>query len=367
MRTVLVSLVSDQTIPNIEFIREKAGETDQYLFISTRAMEQRGIKQWILDTVKIPDNKPVRVIEVDPFSFSDIEQKLQSGTEDDDKYLVNLTGGTKVMSLAVYEFFKGMNAEMYYLIGNGKIMKVHPGKTRQSTDINSRITLTDYFTAYGFSIINEGELLTDGSASISQMLDYHLNNFKGEIDAKPLSDIRKKRGGKNMPLTQDIIEYLNRVGYTPMQDNKLNKNEIKFLTGEWLEEYFYHFISESLNLDREYMGLGLNILKKGEPNELDVVMVNNNRIFIFECKTSIYIDNEKKENILANTIYKSDSLRNKFGLLATTTIVTLSDLTHNRLEKHLDRAKASNVNFIGHADFVNNQVTDRIRTICGLK
>jgi hypothetical protein len=367
MSTVLVSLVSDQTIPNIEFIREKAGETDQYLFISTRAMEQRGIKQWILDTVKIPDNKPVHVIEVDPFSFSDIEQKLQSGTEDEDKYLVNLTGGTKVMSLAVYEFFKGMNAEMYYLIGNGKIMKVHPGKNRQSTDINSRITLRDYFTAYGFIIRKVGKPLTSNSASLSQMLDYHLNKFDDNIDARPLSEIRNNRGRVNMPLTRDVLEYLNRIGYTPKQDEILDEEEIKFLTGEWLEEYFYHLIRDSFNISTDNLGLGLNIVKNNKPNELDVVLINNNRIFIFECKTSIYTNKERKENILANTIYKSDSLRNKFGLLATTTIVTLSDLNHERLKDHLGRAEASNVNFIGHADFVNNQVTDRIRTICGLK
>ena len=46
MKTILVSLISDQTIPNVQFIKEKI--VDEYLFISSEAMEKKGILNWIL-------------------------------------------------------------------------------------------------------------------------------------------------------------------------------------------------------------------------------------------------------------------------------------------------------------------------------
>ena len=41
-RRILLSLVSDQTIPNIELIKEKQGEIEALLFITTAKMEKNG-------------------------------------------------------------------------------------------------------------------------------------------------------------------------------------------------------------------------------------------------------------------------------------------------------------------------------------
>jgi len=132
MSKVLVTLVSEQTIPNVEFIREMEDQVDRFLFISTERMEKVGNRQWILDTVKLDQEKVLDPLIVDAFSFEDIEEKLIQAVNDEDTYIVNLTGGTKIMSLAVYEFFKTLRSEMFYLTGRGEKIKVHPGRKKTS-------------------------------------------------------------------------------------------------------------------------------------------------------------------------------------------------------------------------------------------
>jgi hypothetical protein len=44
MKTILVSLISDQTIPNLQFIKEK--QVDEYIFLTTKVMIKQGDLQY---------------------------------------------------------------------------------------------------------------------------------------------------------------------------------------------------------------------------------------------------------------------------------------------------------------------------------
>lgn len=364
MNKVLVSLVSDQTIPNVEFIREMEHEVDSLLFISTNGMETRGQRKWILKTVGIDTGKILPPIVVDEFSFEDIEQKLANVINDEDTYLVNLTGGTKVMSLAVYEFFKTVNSEMYYLTGKGEKIKIHPGRRKVTSKLNAKISLSDYLTAYGFSVTNESQPLLSKEKS-EVMLNYFLYKFDRENDIPILDELRAMRGKgvKDYSNNHNLIAFINRTGFQPQAKDKLSKYECRYLTGDWLEEYLFFFVKEHFNLPESGIGLGLSVDKSGSPNEFDVLLMKKNKIYLFECKTSIYIDSDESQTFIGETIYKSDSLRNKLGLFAQTTVVTLSDLSNPKLTKHIDRADANRVKLIGKASFLNNTLLEDLNKI----
>ena len=108
MKKILVNLISDQTIPNVEFIKDFGSKVDAYLFITSQSMENRGIRAWITDTCRIPKEKILEPVLVNEFSFKDIETKLNERVNDEDEYYLNLTGGTKIMVIAVFEFFKNI-------------------------------------------------------------------------------------------------------------------------------------------------------------------------------------------------------------------------------------------------------------------
>ncbi|MBR9847741.1 MAG: DUF1887 family protein [Algicola sp.] len=364
MSNILVSLVSDQTIPNIEFIKEMEETIDQFLFISTDSMEKAGNRQWILDTVDLNKEKVLTPIIVNAFSFEDIEKKLIKAINDDDNYIVNLTGGTKVMSLAVYEFFKTVNSEMFYLTGRGEKIKIHPGRKKVSSTLKSKISLSEYLTAYGFRVKNQSSPLRPKEAT-ERLLSYFLHEFDREKDVPVLDTLRAHRSKtmKDIKENKNLISFITRTGFKPKNENSLNKYECRYLSGEWLEEYLYYFLIEHFDLAESSIGLGLHVSKSNTQNEFDVILIKNNKIYVFECKTSIYLDSEESQTFIGETIYKSDSLRNKLGLFAQTTVVTLSDLTNSKLDLHLSRADASRVKLIGRSAFANRVLLEKLKKI----
>lgn len=354
-RKILVSLVSEQTIPNIELIREFSEDIDALLFITTNSMETRGNRDWILNVVNNDSLEVLDPVIVNPFSFDDIESKLAEVINDNDEYVVNLTGGTKIMSLAAYDFFKSVSSEMYYLTGRGQYIKVHPGRTKPVLELKSKISLKNYMMGYGFEILNKAEPLKAFKTSES-LLNFFINNMQSEKDLEILNQLRTRRSKNTQIDSIDGLEdFLNRIDFKEASAGKLTRYESRYLTGDWFEEYLYFFLQEYLNIDEKEIGLGWSVRKSDSPNEFDVLVMRNNKLYLFECKTSIYLDSEKKRTFIGDTIYKSDSLRNKLGLFAQTIVFTLSDLDVPQLESHIDRANASRVVLIGKSDIVEKE------------
>ena len=357
MSTVLVSLISNQTIPNLQFIKEK--KADHYLFISTHKMETDGVTKWLLDTSKLRADQHT-TITVDALSYDAIIKALGEAVDDDNLYIVNLTGGTKIMSLAVNDFFKNINSEMYYLTGRNKYIKIFPGRTKPVLDLKSTINLEEYLNAYGFQVSSKSDAIKPLHET-KCLLDYYLNEIT-EVDYEILGRIRnkfrsKKKGISDLSKEPEIESLLSRFNFKCNIANKLDKNEVKYLTGEWLEEYVYLTLKEQEQIEDEFIGMGWIVDKdfggKLPSNEFDVLFIKNNALHILECKSSIFIDLEEKRNIVSETLYKSDSLRNGMGLFANTAILTLSSLQNPKLKDPLNRAKASKVAVMGKEGFVN--------------
>jgi hypothetical protein len=346
MKTILVSLISAETIPNVQFIKEM--KVDEYLFITTEEMERNGVLDWIKRATNIENNKS-HVIIVSPFAYEDIEYKLAKELDETNKYIVNLTGGTKVMSLVVNDVFRTMiNSEMYYLTGDRTYSKIYPRFKDNSFTLSNKLTLKEYIIARGFEIKSSSDPVFKLDIS-EKIFEYYLNSFNRETDAAPLKMLLEKRN-KNIDTISDfpeLVGFIERLGFKPTVDNMINKKETKFLTGDWFEEYMYYKIMAINLIDANQVGTGWNIVKNDVSNEFDILFLMNDRLNVIECKTSIWKDVNEEQNIIADTIYKVDSLKNKFGLFAKTSIVTLSDLTSLRLKDHLKRANEYKIAVLG--------------------
>lgn len=364
MKTVLVSLVSEQTIPNVELIREMQDRIDQYLFITTDGMERSGQRSWILNAARISDDFLIDSVSVNPFSFEDIEEKLNSVVDDENFYIVNLTGGTKVMSLAIYDFFKTLQAEMYYLTGRGEKIKIYPGRKKAASKLKQEISLEDYLLAYGF-IVKNRDLPSQTRKVAENCLSYFLHKFNKDEDIPVLEELRPLRSSKKktIVLSDPAKAFLNRIQFQTQEKDKITKYECRYVTGDWLEEYLYYVLVDEFNVAKSSIGLGVLVSKNGIDNEFDVMLMKNNKIYIFECKTSIYTDVDESNHIFGETIYKSDALTNKLGLFAQTTIVTLSDLERHDLSTHIKRAEANKVKLIGKSAFVNDSLVEELKKI----
>lgn len=370
--SLLVSLVSDQTIPNVQLIKE-FNEVSEYLFITTPSMESKGVRNWIEYTCGIENKSNILV--VDQYSFNDIDSKLKTFSFDRyEQIYVNLTGGTKIMTLVTSDFFKDLGADIYYVTGNNnEYFKVFPKRNNQLISFESQISLLDFLHSYGISIDNRDRKSMNTYETAEKIFEeYCSNSFQKQyLDAiKFLNEMRNNKKGVKETDFSKIEAFIEQICYKPFTDGKLSFGEVKYLSGEWFEEYIGLRLMKELQLTDDNLVIGRQIKKEhrkqsqinnhGEllgddanlsgdsfNNEMDVMFLYKGRFYSIECKTSIiayYKDKSQKEktrNILGETIYKTDSIKNRFGLFPQTSIVTLTDF-HDYWKTDSDTSQQKN-------------------------
>ncbi len=375
-KTILVSLISAQTIPNLQLIKEKQSEVDAYIFLTTKTMEKKNVSAWLRNAANI-DESILQIIEINPFSFEDIESKLlKVDLDESNKYILNITGGTKLMSIATYEFFKDLLCEVYYVTGyNKEFIKVHPGRKKPLLRFKESIELKEYLKAYGFEV--QGDNLS--KPYLSEDYAYHFMELFPNLDEHDLSIIdrlRSERSKTNIDISSisGLSEFLSKIEYPKEKikrltdKQKITKYDARYLSGDWLEEYTFYKLCNELHLADSAVGLGINITKSDVQNEFDVLFIHNDKLYTVECKTSIY--DHKGKPFIKDVIYKSDSLRNNLGLFAETAVLTVSSVKDDKgefkkgIEPHYKRAKDLGIRMIAISDL---RSSNTLKSLLGIK
>lgn len=348
MSKTLVNIISDQTIPNYVFIKDFFEDGDKLLFFTSSSKRQP--LKYILDTLQISENE----VEIQPLTEEDwtiMCQEIASVIKPDIKYLVNTTGGTKYMSMAVSEeFHKHPNADFYYIPYPKNCYLKHSEKPHS---IKYRVSIKEYMNVtkginytvkqlsqsknYAFSFF---EYYTKMSADDLDILDKIRTNFKNkkfEIDdIKSVSQqptyIITSPGKKNekrydFEQIKDLDAFLQKVEFPNKTENKLDSREIEFLTGGWFEEYMYHLVDEKIKPDDIALGVFIKQSENTNTNDLDVVFTKGNKLFVIECKTAITKTHYKGEEAMFKEIsYKSATLKQTLlGLPSNSYICSLSE------------------------------------------
>jgi len=325
MQKILVSLISDQTIPNILLIKELS-DIDRYIFITTQGMEQKEKTDCIMNATAIQADKAVK-IEVTEDSLVDIREKLnQCNFEDDDEFSVNLTGGTKIMSIGVYNFFKERKSEIYYIpIGRNIYRKIFPEVKNKEANIHYRVNITEYLKGYGIETVNREDEST--FVKEADYTDYFFDIWQTASSNffDVLQNLRGVRTQKAIDINNfDGLEsFLSEIKFQCVQPGKLLKKEIGYLTGGWFEEYIFHMLKKSLQMPDGFIAGGIHIKRSNVENEFDVMFMHENALHVIECKSSVY-DKRSGENKLDESMYKLAALGRDFGLRVKPYLVTLS-------------------------------------------
>ncbi|KWT94950.1 Card1-like endonuclease domain-containing protein [Candidatus Magnetominusculus xianensis] len=343
MRHICVSLVSDQTIPNILGIYHF--KPDELLFITTDVMEKRGKRDHIVNTLKrygsaydYSGSRSHHII-VKEDSVLDCKRNLDQWIDSDDRetstFTVNLTCGTKIMLIAAYEYFKEYAARMIYIpIGKNEFITPFPkSEALKNTALDFRLNVQDYLAAYGIKIENEHKLSAncDEAQKRLELSKWIVKNYN---EIKPLMNrlsekLRKHRNDKEFPYETSYApkcgqekELFNKVGIK-YENNKYSKNlsksEIIYLTGGWLEEYCYNELIQFVGKDIDDVVLGVSCKKDDSKNEFDVMFTKDNALYTVECK-SLDQDDDKK----ADALYKIAALQKNFGIKVESFFVSTS-------------------------------------------
>ncbi|WP_311549190.1 Card1-like endonuclease domain-containing protein [Prevotella nigrescens] len=293
MKKVLVSILSDHLVPNYLFIKEMRGQYNELLFIGTPYTESKAIATHLENALENRKSNIKKVI-LESDQYQEGVQSLENiSLPTDVHYIVNLTGGTKIMSLIVYDFFRKLNSSFYYIpIGKNTYCNIEEENMHA---LQYRISLREYFTLYGLHYECDNALLKDAETTFQFFEKQKKRKFY-------LSDEIKKS-----------------------QKAETAKDK-KYYAGEWFEEYTYLRIKKELNLREQDIAMSLKIYREdsqNNDNEIDVAFMYENALYIIECKVSMNGYGKEKWQTIEDYLYKLAAISKDFGLIVRPYIFTL--------------------------------------------
>ncbi|MCH3924306.1 MAG: DUF1887 family CARF protein [Bacteroidales bacterium] len=359
MNSVIVSIVSDQTIPNYLFIKQMINYGDELLFISSKEKEDK--INFIEKTLNYKNCNSYSLILKDEENYKSMYEEVKSCIDKNKSYKVNLTCGTKLMAFAIKAAFEEYKNVVFFYIPSPKNIIINMN-TNENINIEDSVNIAEYMQLYNnginslkepvvsdenytnnfYNIFMNDKLSNKDYQIISALRAYR--NVKHSINIEEIENIQEDEETENKKKIEGLQEFLNKLNFPQKKEGMLDKCEIQYLTGGWFEEYIYFMIKNEIKPTD--IALGLSLKNNTQQNDLDVVFTYGNKLFVIECKTGI--DGEK---IFNEIIYKSSSIQTiLLGLSANSYIINcgtlgnkdgnkqrMSDITKNMKMKYYDK------------------------------
>ena len=319
---IIISIISEQLIPNYIFVKEIAKPNDNLIFISTRRMESKlkTIKE-ILSESSFYYSEIIFDNDGDENNYTDmysqIEEKLKNIFNSNSEIIANLTGGTKLMSITLKEVLENNypQSKFYYIpLPNNQIIPLEKNITIQN--IGYRVSIKEYLKAYGINKFSTSEPIETEEYTktffkiFKQLKVFHyeiidkLRKYRNDRRKTPYLIKEIQDGISERPPVPNVKDLLDFIHFPLKEENKISCREIDFLTGGWFEEYAYYLIKTNLKPNDIEINLRISATNNTNLNELDVVFTLGNKLFIIECKTGI-----ARQLDLNNIVYKATALK----------------------------------------------------------
>lgn len=316
MKTI-INIVSAQTLPNYLFIQEMYEPQDKIVWIVTKKM--KFAMQYLRNALPNVSHEEIIIDDEDNLKQTKKELKDKFRTEnlENSCYCVNLTGGTKILSLSVYEYFKENHKQTnFYYISIDKKNTIINVDTQEEIPIKYRININEYFTLYGLSKKEKDEKATpylsfDAAKHMYSLLE------SGVYQKEEIKTLRERRYKDQLKLTlikdlkdESIKDFIVSNKFPTKEAKKIDKHDVKYIVGEWLEDLIFYITEYEMKPDSILKGIHIYKDSQSQSDqELDVVYTKDNEFFIRECKTGF-----EKESMFNEIVYKSAAIKTLFGL-----------------------------------------------------
>lgn len=307
MAKTLVNIISAQTIPNYVFIKDYYEDGDRLLFFTSSTMSKP--LDYILGALGI-QREEIEVQSLSEENWEEMCGQIASVIKPETKYVVNTTGGTKYMSMAVREEFrKHKNADFVYIPNPKNIyLRTHENEI----PIRHRVSIKEYLEVTK-AVKYKVKHCTQPKEYVKEFFQHFLSftqddmtllekirkNFREpKFDIEDIKQVESQATSKvTNPGKKDeklycfeqiphLSSFLEKTNF-PFTANRISLEEIEFLTGGWFEEYMYHLIEEKVQPDDIALGVFIMQTEETNTNDLDVVFTKGNKLFVIECKTAI--------------------------------------------------------------------------------
>lgn len=382
-KTIVNIITEDNPISAYLFIKEMYEIGDSLMYISAKDTEDD------LDLLAEIDGVPSDIIEEvvlkndeDEFSYERICRTVKEHLKPNVHYCVNLAGGTRYMALAVQQVFEDYDSEFFYMdVEDNIIVKSKFDDNIFNNDdfhskIKHRMSLDEYFKIHEIKSDSKKNHCPLHPANVSQSMfdlasqelftrrDYYIfdilrSQYRNKKKFYLLDDIISP-SNDSLKAIPDIGNFLDRVNYLPKNSDRLTREDIDFLTGGWFEEYVYYMVKRMMNPQDIAMGITIHPKNVERQNELDVVFMKGNKLFVIECKTGV-----EGRGMFNAIVYKACALKESlFGMSCYSCICSL--IVDDEVDNLRRIANNMDIDFIDKemltdVDALSNKFSEMIR------
>ncbi len=375
-----ICLVSAQLLANI--IPILMDKPSKVILISTQMMRQNGTVQRFEKILDDHDIEHELYVDMPSTNMPDIyEYAQETSIKIQDQYpdhelILNTTGGTKLMSQGFIEVMEEDVTLIYTDTQHNRLEYLGTKNTKTPIDLQNVLDIKTYLKAYGANFkqalseqetwitdINRRKAVTKYLGNNAEKLSGLISNLNYLANEKALTEdgllVKPTQYLNTTPKGEwsEALKELNQANILKWKKGTeitfIDEEKTRYLSGIWLEEYVYH-IAKDENPDDLHSGVKISWENSTKThNELDLVMVHNNRMLIMECKTVKFGKNKQKDT---DILYKIDSLGDSLkGLYGQLWLVN-AQTAHNDMR---DRAKDRRITIIDPTHL--KQLREKIR------
>lgn len=285
------------------------------------------------------------------------------------------TGGTKLMALGFYDVFhRSPNTVIYTDTNHGQIEIVYPEK-HPPLPIAKVLTIESSLQSMDKRYRKRADVAWEQKARQRRALSFWLAQNAPELQQfwtvmntlahqALTEDVRGNEPAIKSPhqristaplgAWKTALEKISAAGlcqWSPEASQEVyfdNVDGAKYLHGAWLEEYVW-LTADQLRCDEVWANVQFTEsgTSKEVRNEMDCLVLHNNRLLMIECKTGVFKEGDIKN---AQILFKLDSLeRRTAGLFGDAWLVSARSLDDDTL----NRARQYKIKVISGGDLKN--------------
>jgi hypothetical protein len=327
--TNVVCLLSQQHVPNLISVHHF--RPDWLVLVETGEMKRREVGAHFLKALRLGGLDYTGRCEIAPLDAEDslAAARLTVSAAYDKhpgaQWIANITGGTKPMSLASYTFFKEKGARSIY-ISVSKAAELIDVDTQAIETCGYRPSISEFLAGYGFECGEQLDRVAgrDGTAqsrwSCARSIAAHagptsiLQLYNDDRSRAREGELSIRPSNLHFP-SQDVRELVGKTLHIDLSAPlcKLSASAANFLTGGWLEAFFWGLVHKHRNgLGCWDVRLGLEVHRHGDPtlNELDVAFMHDHNLSIIECKSGTQGHDQQ-----GDILYKVEAVARQFRAL----------------------------------------------------
>lgn len=299
-----ICLVSAQAAANLLPALDPALKPDRvFLVVSGKMQKQAGHLKMVLQ------ENAIRVEHLqlaDEHDFRRIEQQLLelAGGLDGEDVFLNVTGGTKLMSVAAQSVAQASDWRMFYVDADtDRVTWLGADGDEASRPLQQQLKLRHYLQSYGFSLAGKPNQshATPEQQDLLRTLLIQIGSLQGALGTlNHLASCAEERRGLAVTLNEQqgdsrsleaLLRNFEAAGTLKVQGGTVqfaSPAARDFAKGGWLELHAMQTVqavSGELAIRDKAIGLEVIDDATGTRNELDIAFMARNRLWVIECKT----------------------------------------------------------------------------------